>query len=278
MSKLPETAFMIARLRALDPNLSRDPWAHLWASLWTTKTAQRFEQEMISRHVPGDPVATCLRNRFFLEALLSFEKVHGMCTFLNIGAGLTSYPYFLSSNSTAMEIDLPEITEFKRKKIKEFENESKIPERNIEFISLDLNEITSQKKLIEVITRHANRGPFFVLIEGLLFCLQPKTVDHLFKLLGVELPKKSEVACSAFSSEVRHSQGIEGIREFHESEFETDFDKFVWLGESYFQNLKGFSFLEATNYTELEKKYCKKQKGFNPDNCVFETFYRLGIY
>ena len=271
ITQISDTAFLTSWERSLNPELSKD----LWSKLWVTDATKQFGKTFIEKVSPNDATALCLRNRYFLDSLLAAEKLNPNFIFLNIAAGFTMYPFLLGEGHMFIEIDYPHVVDFKKKKLREFKSKENLPDRNIQFLAMDLNEIKSHEKIAKLLEKQNNKGTFFVLLEGVLYYLEKRAVDSLMTLLERMLPKKSRIGLVALSNDVKDSKAVASTKDYFEKKLGFSKQNYTWLDEEYFRQLQGFRVLEKTNYAELEKKYCQKPKGMTPENVIFETLYLL---
>lgn len=270
-SSLSETAFLVNWARSSDSELSRDRWAHLWV----TEEARRYGEDFVARVSPWEQKLDCLRNRYFTENLLAFEKQHRRFVFLNIAAGFTSYPYVIDAKQPAIEIDLPHVIEYKQQKMKEFVQKGKLPIRDINFFSLDLNAHDTSRQLEKIIQRFSDKGPFFVLLEGILYYLRKDVVDALFDLMGMVLPSGSRMGVIAWSRKVKNAKAMKVMVEYFQRTLGLSPQEYTWLDHNYFEKLVGFQLVEHANYPELERRFCSTLSGWKREDLIDEDFYVL---
>lgn len=269
MQTLSETAFLVNWARAFDPKLSKDPWAHLWVTEKSKQFGERF-REKVSR---WEEWLVCLRNRYFADALEAFEKQHRPFTFLNIAAGFTTYPYLLDGENRVIEVDYPHVIAYKKEKLALFEKEGKIPKRQIQFVSLDLNQENVVQTLEKIIKN--NLPPFFVLLEGLLYYLKPKAVENIFVLLDKQLPPQSRVGVISWASQIKNTQTMQAVQNYFESELGFSKQEYTWINDEWFDQWKNLKVLERTNYIELDQRYCNPPNHFKREEIIDESFHLL---
>ena len=122
---ISDTAFITCYFRSLDPERSRDPFAHLWISDSARRLGDQFKNEVIE----NDPVNIQLRSRYWVEALERFQREHGEFTLVNLGAGFTMYPYlpFMTSGVRCLEVDQAHVIDFKIRSLAEFSRSGQLP-------------------------------------------------------------------------------------------------------------------------------------------------------
>ncbi|MBF0318367.1 MAG: class I SAM-dependent methyltransferase [Nitrospirae bacterium] len=113
------TAFIVNASRARLEALSGD----IYAKLWVTEEAQRLWDEFSREVYPYDDVNLSLRHRFFLDHLRAFIGKYNNPLFVNVAAGLTSYPLLLDKPCRCVETDFPHVMDFKKDKILKWQQE-----------------------------------------------------------------------------------------------------------------------------------------------------------
>lgn len=129
------SAFLVNESRAKAEQLSLDSYAKLWVDASVRDLWNLFSKEVYL----NDPQALAVRNRFFLGCLNRFFAENPQGVFINIAAGFTSYPYLMDCPVQAIEVDLPGVVEYKKKKVKEFREAGSLPWRDIAYVAADLN-------------------------------------------------------------------------------------------------------------------------------------------
>ena len=130
--QIHETAFVTSTFRSLNEDLSKDVYAKLWDNSRTDVLVEKYLDQVCSEEVS----AHCLRNRFFLEEIEWLQPE----VLINFGSGFSMYPFLLSDDIIHIEIDKEEVVSYKEEKIKAFQKEGKLPERNIHFIGVDFSQ------------------------------------------------------------------------------------------------------------------------------------------
>lgn len=133
---ISESAFLVNESRARNVGLSQDEYAHLWVTENTRTLWEDFSREVY----PHDATELGSRNRFFLEHLRSAIASSQVTTFINFGAGFTSYPFLVDESCRFIEIDFKHVVEYKKKKVTRWQQMGLLPEREIFFLAADLNE------------------------------------------------------------------------------------------------------------------------------------------
>ncbi len=168
---ISDTARWVATYRARENErpdaLFRDPYAARLA-------AGRGEQiaQVVS---PGDRNAWAFVTRTYLFDRFIREQIDaGVDTVINLAAGLDARPYRLDLSSSLrwIEVDLPEIIDYKEEVLR---NES--PRCQLERIRLDLSDVAARRALFQRIAGAARRA--LIITEGLLIYLTREGVASL---------------------------------------------------------------------------------------------------
>jgi O-methyltransferase involved in polyketide biosynthesis len=173
------TAFVVNLSRARQVALSGDVYAHLWV----TADTQALWDELAREVYPHDDVSLSLRNRFYLTRLRAFVDAHAAPTFVNLGAGFTSYPQLVDARCRSIEVDLPGIVAHKRERVDAWVRDGALPERNLTFHAADLMQTADLDRLAVALDGWCD-GPSFALMEGLVYYLSRTVLDRLFAMLA----------------------------------------------------------------------------------------------
>ena len=265
-----DTAFMISWMRSSNPQLSQDHWGHLW----TTDVAKEIGAAYAEVTGPLNVRACCLRHRFFSETALAFERVHKNMALVNIGAGFTSYPFLLGREHLSIEIDLPPIIEFRQQRIRELVSAGKIPERNIEFVSLDLESSTVKDELAALFRKLIVQRPTLVIMEGLLYYLTERAVNHLFATLSAELVPGDRIATVAWAGDLRQTTMFQNIDRYFQVRLGRPPQHYTFLGRPYFESRPGLRLVEELSYPVVESRYAEEQE-LTPRSYLDERMYVL---
>ncbi len=248
------TAFVICDYRSRDPELSGDKFAHLWV----TPQARPWTDGFLSVS-PIEVQAHCLRNRFFLEALKRFFAEHPQGVFVNIGAGYSFYPYLLPQGQQRFcDVDHSSVIAHKSAKIAAWEAEGRIPRRQVTYFSADLED-ADQLAVLETQLRAWIQGaPSFFLIEGVLFFLQPRSVDLLFQMFARLQGTGDRLGAVSFVPQTFDTPVYQRLLRFladHLGEHRKDY---IALPISFYETLPGY---------RLDRWFdeCQLSRQFSPD-------------
>jgi len=270
MSNIHETAYIVNYYRSQDPELSLDPYAHLWVTERSKKLAQDFDEKVLHHEGP----LTCLRSRYFILELQKFYKLHGGFTFINIGAGFTTYPFILSEEVQCIEVDQPHVVSEKADRLKAFQSNGLLPHREVEFIAADLNDLKDIERLETLLLSKKNQKPFFVLVEGVIYYLPETSAKRMMSMIQNVCPAKSRAGIISLMPEAIESRGIQRVIEYFHDHFGFPKKNYTTFSYDTFKSLESFHLIHHTDLQQLEIKYCGTQHA-NLDNSFDEQFYLL---
>ena len=121
--KIHETAFVTSTFRAFDENLSKDNFAKLWQNSTTENWIKEYLEQVSSEEI----FTHCLRNRYFLDIVKDLIQNQGIQAVINFGSGFSMYPFLLNENIVHIEIDKPDIVNYKKNQIEEWQEKKIIP-------------------------------------------------------------------------------------------------------------------------------------------------------
>ena len=192
--KIHETAFVTSMFRALNENLSQDFHAKLWndpnAEQWMNDYLEQVSSEEVSTH--------CLRNRYFLETVKNAIEERNVDVLINFGSGFSMYPFLLSDKLTNIEIDKPEIVNFKKNQVAKWIEVGKLPKRDLHFIGVDFSSNYEDELFSKINDIKGNRTSF-ILIEGVLFFLDRRETDRIFNFFSSLQCNGGYVGSASFS-------------------------------------------------------------------------------
>lgn len=246
-----ETAFVTADFRALHSQVSKDTFAHLWPS----KRTQEYRNEYVSSVSEYEPLAHCLRNRFFLDKISSLFEAGEIEVLINFGCGFSMYPFLLPKEMEHIEIDMSTPIEYKKQKVTEWVQKGRLPQRNLHFLGADFN-TNYEHALLQQITSIKGEKKSFILLEGVLFFIDSNDTERLFKLFS-KIQKKDEfVGSVSFQKTIEQRAAFKKLRTFTEARLNAN-EKFEYqtVGDSYYQELIGYSLIEHEDTFGLARKY-----------------------
>ena len=171
---ISDSAFLVNESRSRREDISKDIYAYLWINESTNKLWNDFYDEVY----PFDDIQLSLRNRFFLEKLKLFINESSHPIFVNIGAGFSSYPFLVSKDCEFIEVDLPNIINYKQEKIKQFIKKGDISNKDITFLSADICNKFDLMRLKEHLINSIKNNPSFILLEGITYFINNITWNN----------------------------------------------------------------------------------------------------
>ncbi|CAM1369678.1 putative Adenosine-deaminase (Editase) domain protein [Tenacibaculum litoreum] len=264
--EIHETAFVTSIFRSLNEGLSKDVYAKLWNNSRTNVLVKKYLDQVCLEEVS----AHCLRNRFFLEEIERLKPE----VLINFGSGFSMYPFLLDKNIVNIEIDKKEIVDYKNEKIKELQNQEKLPKRTIHFIGVDFNEdyVEGLLKRIKAIKKNKTS---FILIEGVLFFLSRKDTDKLFDFFSVLQGKGDYIGSASFQKGLKKSEGFKKLLDFCNKEMvKTEASDWQTIEDDFYRESKSYELINDQNYFSLSQKYNNEVK-LEKDLILNENFYIL---
>ncbi|MEY8861541.1 class I SAM-dependent methyltransferase [Tenacibaculum singaporense] len=264
--EIHETAFVTSTFRSLNEDLSRDVYAKLWNNSRTNVLVKKYLNQVCVEEVS----AHCLRNRFFLEEI---EKLRPE-VLINFGSGFSMYPFLLDQSIINIEIDKKEIVDYKKEKVKEFQNQEELPKRTIHFIGVDFSEdyVEDLLKRIKAIKKNKTS---FILIEGVLFFLSRNDTDKLFDFFSILQKEGDYIGSASFQKGLKKSEGFKKLLDFCNKEMvKTEASDWQTIEDGFYKENKSYDLINHQDYFSLSKKYNNEVK-LEKDLILNENFYIL---
>ena len=268
--QIHETAFFTSSFRAFNEALSGDKYAKLWLNPKTDAWIQEYLTEVSSEETDTH----CLRNRFFLETIKDLAASKQIEVLINFGSGFSMYPFLLDESLIHIEIDKPEIVNYKASKIEEWQNEKKLPKRDLHFVGVDFSE-DYKTKLLEQIQQIKGDKPCFILIEGVLFFLDKAETDGLFSFFNLIQTDGDYVGSASFQDDLKSSTAFKRLLRFlNKKVSKTSESDYLTLQDSYYKSLPNYNLIDHQDYFSLSKTY-NNTIHLKPDLILNEHFYVL---
>ena len=268
--QIHETAFFTSSFRAFNEALSGDKYAKLWLNPKTDAWIQEYLTEVSSE----ETYTHCLRNRFFLETIKDLAASKQIEVLINFGSGFSMYPFLLDESLIHIEIDKPEIVNYKASKIEEWQNEKKLPKRDLHFVGVDFSE-DYKTKLLEQIQQIKGDKPCFILIEGVLFFLDKAETDGLFSFFNLIQTDGDYVGSASFQDDLKSSTAFKRLLRFlNKKVSKTSESDYLTLQDSYYKSLPNYNLIDHQDYFSLSKTY-NNTIHLKPDLILNEHFYVL---
>ncbi len=248
---IPETAFVTSLFRASDEALSMDSFAHLWGSPKTALHVDRYVAS-VSQY---EPLAHCLRNRYFYETLASCFRNGNIDVLINFGCGFSMYPFLLHKDLAHIEIDLPHIIDIKKEQIGHWQTNGILPPRVISYISADFI-CGDLDWLVSTLLGNLEGRTSFILIEGVLFFLSVKDTANLFRVFQDIQAPGGMVGSVSFTPELEKTAVFQRLIAFAESNLEKN-DNFEYqtMENSFYEQLDGYQLTEHQDTFSLAGLY-----------------------
>lgn len=268
--EIHETAFITSMFRAMNTSLSKDCYSKLWnnriTKVWVTDYLKEVSTEEVHTH--------CVRNRFFLEKIQKLVKKTKIDILINFGSGFSMYPFLLDESIEHIEIDKPDIIDYKKHKISNWVQTGELPERKIHFIGVDFEE-DYKELLYTKIQKIKKNKKSFVLIEGVLFFLNKNQADILFDFFN-EIQKEGDYLGSvSFNSSVKETKAFSRLLNFFNDRVsKTIEDDYLTLNTDFYKNKLKYTIKEHKDYFMYSKELNNTIKLKRTD-ILNENFYLL---
>lgn len=236
IQRVSDTAFWVASYRATESKRSDalfvDPLAEVLVGEYGKSIASSMRS--IQKYAYWSVI---IRTRVIDDYIFSY--VHqGYKTIINLGAGLDTRPYRLSlpPHIHWIEIDFPEMMDFKNIKLKDHQ-----PNFNLERIGLDLSDQTKREEIFCALNERII-GPAIILTEGVIPYLNEESVRGLATAINKQSNFKSWI-CEYYAPEM--------YPRFQDKKFK------AMLGESPFQFFPSnwFAFFESCGWRQEQITY-----------------------
>jgi len=269
--EIQETAFVTSAFRSSDEELSKDIYAKLWKN---SKTDVWIKNYLAS--VSKDEAFThCLRNRYFYEEIKKLSQNDEIEMLINFGSGFSMYPFLLNENLTHIEIDKPEIIDFKREKITKWQEANELPKRKIHYISTDFSQ-ENEKNLLSEINSIKKEKKSFILIEGVLYFLSKNDTNRLFELFRKIQTKGEFIGSVSFEDSIRETPVFKRLMKFQNKKVVINkrADNHTINGDFY-NHLRDYKLMDHQDYFRLSEKYTPQSPLKNRDEILNENMYLL---
>ncbi len=247
--QIHDTAFMTSSYRSSNENLSRD----IYAQLWNNQKTDDWIRDLMKEVSPFEPLLHCLRNRFFLDRIEQLWKQREIEILINFGCGFSMYPYLLDSRLQHIEIDTEEIIRYKKKKTVLWESKNLLPERDIHYISTNFKMLNISSLTDQILSLIGDK-PSFILLEGVIFFLEPEEINQLFFLFDTIQKEKGLIGSVSFLPEEQEKMVFKNLIQFFQNKIDPNFN-YQLIKDSFYLGLKNYDLIEKQNYMGLSKLY-----------------------
>ncbi|WP_417371567.1 class I SAM-dependent methyltransferase [Gelidibacter japonicus] len=268
--EIHETAFLTSTLRSLNEDLSQDYFAKLWrntkSDIWIKKYLDLVSSEETNTH--------CLRNRYFLDTIKTLVDDIDVEVLINFGCGFSMYPFLLDERLIHIEIDKPEIIDYKKSKLMNWQKSNTLPKRNIHFIAVDFSEDYKQDLLTKIFSIKNNK-PCFILIEGVLFFLDRKETDMLFDFFNMIQKPGDFIGSVSFQDTLKESLAFRKLMTFlNQIVSKTKESDYQTIADDYYRSQPTYQLIDHQDYFSLSAKYGNVIQ-LNKEEILNENFYLL---
>lgn len=268
--EIHETAFVTSTFRSMNENLSLDFFSKLWKNEKTEVWIKEYLEEVSSEEV----FTHCLRNRYFIDKIKDLIKNKNIEVLINFGCGLSMYPFLLDEKLINIDIDKPEIIEYKKSKIDIWQTARILPKRNIHFIGVDFNNDYTQDLLIKI-NSIKNNKPCFILIEGVLFFLGKEETNKLFDFFNLIQNQGDLIGSASFQESLKETLAFKKLLiYFGKNVSKTNESDYQTIQDDYYRTRKKYKLIDRQDYFSLSEKYDNQIK-LEKDLILNENFYLL---
>lgn len=265
---LNSTAYLIAWGRSSDTKLSNDPYS----KYWLTENGVHFARKFAGKVTSFAGFFFCLRGRYIIDILKSFDKRFPDGALVNVGSGLTPYPFILSDKLDYYCLDQKHVLEFYKTKADEGMKSGQLPIRKINYVPIDLNLKESITKLRAILRN--NKKPIIVLFEGILTYLSRARGFELLKVCSEELTAGSQVMVHVFPEAFKGTKIMKKLEEYISEGLGLPMPALTCFHSAEIENLQGFELIEHVNFLDLKKRYAPN-RSFPKEELIDEHFFLL---
>ncbi|UWE11688.1 class I SAM-dependent methyltransferase [Actinacidiphila bryophytorum] len=167
------TAYLVNESRARRPGLAADPLAAAWIPDGDRDGVRQLWQGYADAVYPHDDLVVALRGRLIADELARALAADPATVLVVCGAGFSSYPWLLDFPA-ALEVDLPEMAEAKRRRAAELTAAGTLPRRDVRHLGADLGSAADRERVTQAVRELAAGRPVAYVAEGLVFYLPPE--------------------------------------------------------------------------------------------------------
>jgi O-methyltransferase involved in polyketide biosynthesis len=252
---ISDTAFLVAESRARRLDVSRDEHARDWVPLERRLAVATLWDEFSRDVYSHDDLELAIRNRFFLERIRHFIATHSNAVFVNVGAGLTSYPFLLEREIACFECDLPHVVRFKQQRMDELSASGILPGRHVSFLELDVFQPNGQEQLRTLLVNTLAKRPTFILLEGLSYYLSFPVLHALFDIFREGQPPGSQVGFDYWMPDLLQHEVFLRLQKFFMKRFGFSAQSYCLFDQGWIGAIEGYRILELSDAARSEGTY-----------------------
>ena len=249
-SDVSGTAFVVNYSRSKMVNVSKD----IYAKLWVTPETIDLWNGLSENVYPNDDLNLSLRNRFYLEHIQAFIKNNPNAVIADVASGFDDYPFLVNSNNKFIEFDLPNIIDFKKQKISEWEKDKVLPRRYVQYYGTDLTSDVQRAEFKNILKREISENPSLIIMEGLSYYLNSAILNDLFEIYSEVQTNGSIIAFDYWKPDAMTYPVMVKLRNYVESKFRVKQD-FYLFDETYIRSIQNYNEIESKDIAELELDY-----------------------
>ncbi len=265
-----ESGFMTSMLRSYNEALSKDSYAKLWKNEKREALTKAYLNEISTEETN----AHCLRNRYFLETIKTRIKNNEIDVLINFGSGFSMYPFLITPSLINIEIDKPQIVNYKKKKIAQWQKEQLLPKREVHFIGVDFSKAYEQELYTKILSITKNKSSL-ILIEGVLFFLKMNECNKLFNFFRKIQKTGDFIGSVSFNDAVKETTAFQKLLTYiNKKGNNISASDCLSLPDCFYEQLEGYKLIDRQDYYSLSKTYSNPIK-LNKDLILNEVFYVL---
>lgn len=209
------TAYLVNESRARRPELAADPLAAAWIPDADRAGVTELWQGYADAVYPHDDLVVALRGRFIADVLAETLAKDPETVLVVCGAGFSSYPWLLDFPA-ALEVDLPDMAEAKRRRAAELTAAGTLPPRDVRHLGADLGSAADRDRVAQAVRELAGGRPVAYVAEGVLFYLPPEDARAVVAL-GAAFGGAALTAVSYWPAAASGSRVLAGQRDWFRS-------------------------------------------------------------
>ena len=269
---IADTAFLVNESRARMVNISHDIYAEHWVLPERYDYVRQLWDDFAAAVYPHDDLELSIRNRYFFERLQKFATAEENAVFVNIGAGLTSYPFLLEQPIRCIEVDYPEVVAFKEQRLKSLQDKGIIPDRLVAFFAADLNKAHSQCHLAEFLSAHLHGRLSFILLEGVTYYLERPVLASILRIFrNLQIPG-SVLAFDFWKPNITMHPVFRRLKTFFAERFDHKEGDYHLFDEHFIRSINGYQIVEISTVVEQERTYAASSVLKNYEQILPENY------
>ncbi|WP_446040938.1 class I SAM-dependent methyltransferase [Streptomyces sp. SID1121] len=209
------TAYLVNESRLRRPDLAEDTLAGAWIPEDGRPEVRALWQEFAEAVYPYDDLVVSLRGRIIADTLAEALRADPETVLVVCGAGFSSYPWLLRF-PVAVEVDLPEMAEAKRRRAAELMAAGTAAKRDVRHLGADLAVPAERASVAARVREIAAGRPIAYVAEGVVFYLPPREARAVVAL-GAEFGTSTVSAVSYWPATASGSRVLERQRAWFRS-------------------------------------------------------------